>query len=76
LAMMFSKLIKLKFTNRDSILMKLALAIYMEYYSNSKIKTVEELMATHEYINITNIINDIYYGSIIVTLYFTEQWKN
>lgn len=61
---------KIKFQNRKSMLFKISLLIYWKYFPKKSYKTLQELYETHEFKNISKNITNLYYKSIVITLYF------
>lgn len=64
------KMTKIRFSERDVHLFKLALLLYWKLFSPGEIETIEELVQTKEFSRLLQILTDMYYKTMIVTLYF------
>lgn len=66
----YKKFTDIKFGTRDDSLFKISLKLYWDYFSNTNVTTLDELVNTQEFKHLLKNISKFYYKTLVVTFYF------
>jgi Leucine-rich repeat (LRR) protein len=68
--MIKNKISKVQFGNRDVHLFKLSMIVYLKIFDSDSVQTADQMVQTKEFVKLLELLKDIYYKTMVITLYF------